>query len=469
MQTRELPLDVPPWTFFRALARMPRSFFFDAGQEWGNERVSCMGFRPRMQFRVTASEASATTTLDRLDAVLRDLAPRASDHTAPGRVPFAGGIVLALSYECKNVIERLPQTQPEDPDAPRLVGAVYDAVVAYEHRRKRWLVASWHLDARALAHYADEVLEALDQAGAALEGEALPAHDETPAPIAVGLDPSEHAARVARIQQYIAAGDVYQVNLTQRCRVPLQGAPLGLYGRLRALQPAPFGGYFDLGREQVLSNSPELFLRRRGDSVMTCPIKGTRRRGTTASEDMALVGQLCNDPKERAEHLMIVDLERNDLGRVCRVGTVRVPRFQEVLTLATVHHLVSTVAGELMSGTSTGDLLRATFPSGSVTGAPKIRALEIIDEVERGPRGFYTGTLGWIDASGDCDLNVAIRTAIAADGMLTYHVGGGIVADSDAEREYAECWLKARALRQALRAEPAAAGGVGAHAEDHVP
>lgn len=466
MQTRELPLDAPPWEFFRALARMQRPFFIDAGQQWGNERVSCMGFHPRMQFRVSANEASAATTLDRLDAVLDDVAPPARERAVPRPVPFAGGVVVALSYECKNVIERLPQTQPEAPDSPRLVCALYDAVVAYEHRSRRWMVASWHLDAAALARYADEVLEALVEAPARRGAEGG-ARREGSASVVMDLDASEHAERVAAIQRYIAAGDVYQVNLTQSCRVPLRGTPLDLYGRLRALQPAPFGGYFDLGHEHALSNSPELFLRRRGDHVVTCPIKGTRPRGTTTREDTAMVRQLHEDPKERAEHLMIVDLERNDLGRVCRTGTVHVPRFQEILTLATVHHLVSTVGGRLNPGTSTGDLLRATFPSGSVTGAPKIRALEIIDELERGPRGFYTGALGWIDASGDCDLNVAIRTAIAADGMLSYHVGGGIVADSKAEREYAECWLKARALLDALEDDPASPLGAGSRAAHH--
>jgi para-aminobenzoate synthetase component 1 len=258
---------------------------------------------------------------------------------------------------------------------------------------------------------------------------------------------------VARIHDYIAAGDVYQVNLSQRFETRMTAPPLDVYGRLRAVQRVPFGGYVDLGSEHLLSNSPELFLRRRDARVITCPIKGTRPRATGAAADHAFSAELRRDSKERAEHVMIVDLERNDLGRVCRTGSVRVERLADCVPFDTVHHLVSTVAGTLRPAVTAGDLLRATFPSGSITGAPKIRAMEIIDELERAPRGFYTGALGWIDASGDCDLNVTIRTAIARGDTLAYHAGGGIVADSCATRERDELYLKAAAFFRALGIE----------------
>jgi para-aminobenzoate synthetase component 1 len=463
MHTRRLPLDIAPWALFRALARKERPFLVDAGQPWGNEWVSSMGFRPRMQFRIAAGDTA--DPLAALDAALGPLAPGARAASHP--VPFAGGAVVALAYELKNALERLPQTQIEDANAPHLLVAIYDAVVAYDHRRHAYLVASWHLDDAALARYAEEVLDAA--AAVAVEAPGARRRDgdrgvATAVPLAIttNLDPGEYARRVERIRAYIAAGDVYQVNLSMRLRAPLGGEALDLYSNLRAAQPVPFGGYFDLGPAQVLSNSPELFLRRRGERIETCPIKGTRRRGQTSAEDARLAAELRADPKERAEHVMIVDLERNDLGRVCRTGSVRVGRFAELVSFRTLHHLVSTVQGSLPPDVTGGELLHATFPGGSVTGAPKIRAMQIIDEVERGPRGFYTGALGWIDASGDLDLNVAIRTAVATGSTLTYHAGSAIVADSRPEREHAESLLKAEAFLRAFGAmasPPAATAG----------
>ncbi|MEO6026171.1 MAG: aminodeoxychorismate synthase component I [Candidatus Binatia bacterium] len=446
MHARELTLDLDPWSLFRALASKERPFFIDAGQPWGEEWVSSMGFRPRMQFRVTA-EDPAEAPLACLDARLAEIAPTRSARRAHA-VPFAGGVVAAIAYETQHAIERLPVAPGEARDAPRLAGAVYDFAVSYDHVRRRYQLASWHLDAAALAAVAEEIHDAVDDAVAdAARTVALPAQA---APITTTLDATAYAAHVARIHDYIAAGDVYQVNLTQRFDTRLPAPALDVYERLRAAQRVPFGRYLDLGAERVLSSSPELFLRRRGARITTCPIKGTRPRGATPAADAALAAELQRDPKERAEHIMIVDLERNDLGRICRTGSVAVEHLAECVSFDTVHHLVSTVTGTLRPDIGTGDLLRATFPSGSITGAPKIRAMEIVAELERAPRGFYTGAIGWIDASGDCDLNVAIRTAIASGERLTYHAGGGIVADSDAARERDELYLKAAAFFRAL-------------------
>ena len=447
MQIRALTLDLDPWSLFRALAAKDRPFFFDAGRPWDGVWVSSMGFGPRMQFRVTAADA-ACAPLDRLDAALAAVAPAPRDRSRRRPVPFAGGVVLALAYEARHAVEDLPASRGETADAPRLAGAVYDAALAFDHHRRRYLLASWHLDAAALARRGEEILDAAADARAA-------AHRDRREParagaVATSLGSTEHAAAVARILAYVASGDVYQVNLTERFTTPLADAPLDVYGRLRAAQRVPFGAYLDLGAEQVLSNSPELFLRRRGARVTTCPIKGTRPRGTSAADDLRLRRELSTDAKERAEHVMVVDLERNDLGRVCRTGSVVVERLAECVRFDTVHHLVSTVAGTLPATVGAADLLRATFPSGSITGAPKIRAMEIVTELEPVPRGFYTGALGWIDASGDCDLNVAIRTAVARDGTLAYAAGGGIVADSRADRERAELYLKAATFFRAV-------------------
>ncbi len=443
MHARELTLDLDPWSLFRALASKERPFFIDAGQPWGEEWVSSMGFRPRMQFRVTAGDP-ADAPLACLDARLAAIAPPRSARSRPHPVPFAGGVVAAIAYETQHAVEQLPIAPGEARDAPRLAGAVYDFAVSYDHVQRRYRLASWHLDAAALAAVAEEIHEAVADAARTV---ALPVQA---APITTPVDATTHAARVARIHDYIAAGDVYQVNLTQRFDTRLPVPALDVYERLRTVQRVPFGRYLDLGPERVLSGSPELFLRRRGDRVTTCPIKGTRPRGTTPAADAALAAELERDPKERAEHVMIVDLERNDLGRLCRTGSVAVAHLAACVSFDTVHHLVSTVTGTLRPNLGMGELLRATFPSGSITGAPKIRAMEIVAELEQAPRGFYTGAVGWIDASGDCDLNVAIRTAVASGDRLTYHAGGGIVADSDAARERDELYLKAAAFFRAL-------------------
>jgi para-aminobenzoate synthetase component 1 len=445
MHTRELPLKIAPWALFRVVARKDHPFFFDAGLPWGDEWFSCMGFGPRMQLRIRADGRAA---LPALTAALEPIAVAPAGRARTRPVPFAGGAVVALAYETKNEIERLPQTQREDAAAPRLVAGFYDAVVAYDHHRRRYVVASWHLDAPALARYAEEILDAV--AAARDHAEPITTHGAT---LTTSLDRDAYTARVERVRAYIAAGDIYQANLSMRVETPFAADPLAVYGRLRAAQPVPFGAYLDLGDARILSNSPELFLRRRGERVETCPIKGTRRRGRDATEDARLVEELRRDVKERAEHVMIVDLERSDLGRVCRTGSIHVGGLAEVATFRTLHHLTTTVRGTLPPAVGVAELLHATFPGGSITGAPKIRAMEIIDEVERGPRGFYTGALGWIDASGDLDLNVAIRTAVAAHGRLAYSVGSGIVADSDPEREHAECRLKAEAFVRALGAD----------------
>jgi len=212
---------------------------------------------------------------------------------------------------------------------------------------------------------------------------------------------------------------------------------------MRSRQPVPHGAFLDTGDFAVLVNSPERFLRLSGDAVETRPIKGTRPRGETPAADRALVRGLLCDPKERAEHVMIVDLERNDLGRVCRPGSVAVSSFLEVESFATLHHLVSTVRGRLRPDAGLEELLRATFPGGSITGAPKIRAMEVIAELEARPRGIYTGAFVRCRGPRDLDSAIAIRVAVARDGVFTYHAGGGIVADSDPAREYDECVLKA--------------------------
>lgn len=259
-----------------------------------------------------------------------------------------------------------------------------------------------------------------------------------------------YESAVRRAQQYIAAGDCYQVNLSQRYSAPCAGDPYALYRRLREISPAPYSAYLDCGDFQVLSSSPELFLRIRDRAVETRPIKGTRPRGRTPEEDAAHAAQLLSSVKDRAELLMIVDLERNDLGRVCEYGSVQVPDLYRLESYANVHHLVATVRARLRPEVSPLECLRACFPGGSITGAPKIRAMEIIEELEPVRRGVYTGAIGWVDGRGNAEWNIAIRTMTVKGGRVYFHAGGGIVADSDPAAEYEETLAKAAGMLEAL-------------------
>jgi para-aminobenzoate synthetase component 1 len=268
--------------------------------------------------------------------------------------------------------------------------------------------------------------------------------------VSSNFDRSGYLAAVRRAVEYIHAGDCFQVNLSQRLLHPATLPPLELYGRLRECNPAPFAGFLDLGDFAVASASPERFVRVAHGEVETRPIKGTRPRGRTPAEDQRLVDELRASPKDLAENVMIVDLLRNDLGRVCEYGSVRVTRVCEVETFPFVHHLVSEVRGKLRPDRTPMDLLKAAFPGGSVTGAPKVRAMEIIAELEPTARGPYCGSLGYVGFDGTADANILIRTFTIGRGWMQFPVGGGIVADSDPAREYEETLHKAAGLLRAL-------------------
>ncbi len=349
--------------------------------------------------------------------VLRSLL--AERTQAPG-----GAAVGYLGYGLKRHIERLPDTAVDDLRLPDCQLAFYDRVHP--------------LDPRPLSPPA-----ASPGPPAQFEG------------LRSTFTREEYEAAIQQALAYIRAGDIYQVNLSQRFQAPRGGDPFDTYLALRSQSPAPFGAYLCYPGFAVLSSSPERFLRYQpqGSLVETRPIKGTRPRGADPTSDRALAGELLASAKDRAENVMIVDLERNDLGRVAAVGSVVVTGLCELETYATVHHLTSTVQARLSAGRDIVDLLRATFPGGSVTGAPKIRAMEIIDELEPVARGLYTGAIGYVAFDGSLDLNVAIRTMVVKDGVASFHVGGGIVADSDPAQEFEETLHKGAAMARVLVGE----------------
>ena len=355
--------------------------------------------------------------------------------------PLGGGVVGYLAYELGRFTE--PHAGPTPaPSVPLAVLARYDPVLLYDRRRMQYaLVCAGASSARA------PWLERLTAPVATWPGEVAAG------PLAPRWSRVRYLAAAHRVLDYLRAGDAYQVNLTQPFTAPLAAPAWALHARLARRHPVPYGAYLDLGDTQLVGNSPELFLRRRGSHVETRPIKGTRPRGETPARDAALATELLRDAKERAEHVMIVDLERNDLGRVAETGSVAVAAHARLESHTTVHHLVSEVHARLRPDVGLAALLAATFPGGSITGAPKRRAMEIIAELEPWARGAYTGAIGLFHPAGDLELALAIRTAVVQGGTVRYDAGGGIVVDSDPERELDEAWLKTAALRLALGEE----------------
>ena len=380
---------------------------------------------------------------------LDDILARHRAETIPGLPPFQGGAVGFIGYEFAHHLERLSRPPDFDPARPTLRLALYDTVLALDLEEGRaFLIASGHpapeteRRSRAEARLA-EFRAALD---AAAGPPPLP-----PPGLGGGLDwhsnffAADYAAAIERVRGYILAGDIYQANIAQtfEAGLPRDFDPFALYLRLRETNAAPFGAFLEYGDLQIASSSPERFLKVAGRAVETRPIKGTAPRSADLAADRALADALLASEKDRAENVMIVDLMRNDLSRVAEPASVEVPTLCGLESYASVHHLVSVVTAELRQGVTLGDLITATFPGGSITGAPKIRAMEIITEVERTVRGPYCGSIGYIGFDGSADLNIAIRTVSFENGRARLAAGGGITVLSDPAAEYEETFTKA--------------------------
>ncbi|MBI2914314.1 MAG: anthranilate synthase component I family protein [Firmicutes bacterium] len=411
-----------------------------------------------------------------------------------GLPPFAGGAVGYFGYDLSRFVERLPEKAVDDVGIPDCWLGLYDVVLAFDHASgKAWLMSSGfpERDLRDRERRARARMEGVlgelavlkakagrerrgrgfsgggdvsglaVRAGAASRRDARGPADCCSGTVSSNFTRDSYCRAVDRAKEYIAAGDIFQVNLSQRFVAPLgRLGQFQLYRRLRSITPAPFGAYLNPRGFSIACASPERFLRVNGRYVETRPIKGTRPRGSTRACDEVLRRQLLGSPKDWAEHVMIVDLERNDLGRSCTYGSVSVPEFVVCESHPTVFHLVSTVCGELCKEASPVQCLRRSFPGGSITGAPKVRAMEIIDELEPVKRGIYTGALGYLGFNGQMDLNIVIRSFLLYQGLAYFHAGGGIVADSVAEAEFEETIDKARALFAALGIALPRAGSV---------
>jgi para-aminobenzoate synthetase component 1 len=391
------------------------------------------------------------------------LAVDPAERAPEGSPPFRGGAVGYFAYELAITTEHLPALESRDPGVPLARWAMADVVFALDHESGRAFVCSSGRPerGRAAEHRAHERLESARAwwGDALVKETALPATGRPQAlgdlpPLAerfeASLDRAEYGRRFARLHDYLVQGDLYQANLTLSFSAGRELEPHALFRALRETNPAPRAALLDGEEFSIVSASPELFLSRRGRRLMTRPIKGTRRRGTDAAQDEALAEELLASAKDRAEHVMIVDVHRNDLGRVSRFGSVQVVSPWALESFATVHHLTSTVVADEDPGLPPLEAVRAAFPAGSITGAPKERAMEVLAELEPHARGVYTGAVGWIGDDGDFDLSVAIRTATLKDDRVVFPAGGGIVLDSDVDLEYREAWDKARGLWAAI-------------------
>lgn len=454
-------------TALRALADWPTVLLFDSALL--REPVGRYSFLTADPFQFETLSASDLARARLQGDPLQKLRESLSRHpmaTVPGLPPFQGGAAGLLSYDLGRAWEQIPTARHDEFQLPALAVGLFDWVLAWDHVVGKCWIISQGLPETEISRRQSRAEERLNRVRTALKnppqnpfawrpGKRVETYPQTPAPglpeLTSNFTRDGYLAAVARAIEFIHAGDIFQVNLSQRLLYPQRESPLELYLRLRKRNPAPFAGYFAHDGWVVASASPERFVAVRAGEVETRPIKGTRRRAAAPEADLFVRDELRESEKDLAENVMIVDLLRNDLSRVCQPGSIRVPGLCRVETYETVQHLVSEVRGRLREGKSSWDLFAAAFPGGSITGAPKIRAMEIIAELEPTARGPYCGSLFYVGFDGTADSNILIRTFTIHDGWIQCPVGGGIVAQSDPAGEYAETLHKAEGMLRALR------------------
>lgn len=363
----------------------------------------------------------------------------------PTELPLTGGAIGYFSYDYGRKFEQIRTRHPKKIRMPEAMFVFYDVLIIEDKKEK-----TLHLTARGETEDAKNLLDHVEKEIFKCKPQQKPDRQHHLADFTPNFEKEEYKQTVQRMIDYIVEGDIYIANMTQQLTVNSDKDPYKVYRYLRTYNPAPFAGYFNYGSFQVVGASMERFLQVRDGVIETRPIKGTRKRGSTPEEDAALRKELQESSKDRSELLMIVDLERNDLNHVCEPGSVQVTEHFAVEAYATVFHLVTTIIGKMRENLPFTDLIRAAFPGGSITGAPKIRAMEIIDELEHDRRGLYTGSMGYISLDGNCDFNIVIRTAVYQDGVYHLGVGGGITCESELEFEYEETLQKAKAVLEAI-------------------
>lgn len=480
--TTELLADTEtPVSLYRRLAEGTRFSFLLESVERGEHlgRYSFLGADPRVIFKARGAEQEIIAEGDERDfrtqetplATLRHL----MDHYRPVRdpklPPFAGGAVGYLSYDMVRHFERLPDRLPDELGLPDALFMIADTLVAFDHVRHRILLIAnalieggqveraWKLAVERLEALEARLSRPQTQPPRLLPASPLTGGGELPAGARSNQTREQFETAVRRAKEYIAAGDIFQVVLSQRLSVPFTCPPFDIYRTLRAINPSPYMFYLSCGDLAIAGSSPEILVRAQAGTITVRPIAGTRPRGATEEIDQLMERELINDPKERAEHVMLVDLGRNDVGRVSTPGSVRVSDFMTVERYSHVMHLVSNVTGTIAPDKDAFDALAAGFPAGTVTGAPKIRAMEVIEELEPVRRGPYAGSVVYFGFNGSMDSCITLRTAVLKNQTAHVQAGAGIVADSDPAAEWQETLNKARALMKAIEMAEAGAGG----------
>ncbi|BBB89823.1 MAG TPA: aminodeoxychorismate synthase component I [Methylomusa anaerophila] len=456
----EINVSQPPATIFAQFANEPYSVFLDSGMDLnGMGRYSFIARDPFLVFsskertiHIKTRDGSRSFAGNPFSEIKQLLAAYRTEKI-PGLPPFTGGVIGYFGYDMGYLLETIPEFSGDDLGNPDCVLGFYDTVLIFDHHTGKAYIAANGFPAKeenARKLRAKQRIKELAELATAAKPLPEPAPPIPDGDYTAVFTKEVYCDIIRRTIDYIAAGDIFQANITQRFSAKLTVPPYDLYRYLRHINPAPFASYLNFVDVVVASASPERYLLVQDGMVETRPIKGTRPRGADPESDRQLRAELLASEKDRAELVMIIDLERNDLGRVCEYGSVKVPDLIRLEAYPTVFHLVSTVVGKLRPDKDVIDLIVGSFPGGSITGAPKVRAMEIIDELEPVRRSIYTGSIGYIDFNGDADLNIVIRTFVIKNGQAYFQAGGGIVADSVPELEYQESLDKARALIRAL-------------------
>ncbi len=442
---KEINTKLSAFEIFTIFKDEKDSFILDSAMD--KNKLGRYSFISSNPFKTLKYKNSEKNPLDYLKSELNKYKVENNTH-----LPFIGGAVGYLSYDLGNYIENLPRSAKDDLNVYDLYFGLYNYVIVVDHLEDKTYIATPGLDEKKEEIIALHIEKKINEAE--IQGINPICYEEkevSPTKLSSNFTKKGFEDSVEKVREYIKSGDIYQANLTQRFSGKTTLSSYELYRDLRRVSPAPFGAYLNFEDFNILSNSPERFIKCIDRKLETRPIKGTRPRGKNKEEDLKLQEELRNSEKDRAELLMIVDLERNDIGRISKIGSVKVPELFVIEPYANVNHLVATVVGELDDDKDAVDAIKATFPGGSITGAPKIRAMEIIDELEPTQRNAYTGSIGYIGFNGDMDLNIAIRTIVKKDDDVYFQVGGGMTWGSDPSEEYQETLDKAQSIMKALR------------------
>lgn len=448
----DIPYTPDSTVVFDKFVDEPWSIFLDSSQPNAiHGRYDIISSRPKLRITSKDNKNNIDSWSESLSipgdpfSVLKEYLKHNRPIDNKSKLPFLGGAMGYFGYDLGRAIEKIPVLSENDIDLPDLKVGIYPWALIIDHKQKKSMLVGDKNDLRTRREWNDLIRFITDK-GPLKRRQKFKVMSE----VSSNMSEADYATSFAKIKSYIQEGDCYQVNLAQRFHAMVEGAPWEAYQMLRTINPSPFSAYLNYEDFQILSNSPERFLSVHDQVVETKPIKGTRPRSKNNAEDNALMKELLNSKKDQAENVMIVDLLRNDISKNCALGSVKVPKLFNIESYPNVHHMVSTITGKLRDNRSAIDLLRGSFPGGSITGAPKLRSMEIIEELEPHRRGIYCGSIGYISNDGNMDTNIAIRTILHKNNKMYFYAGGGIVYDSDVKAEYQETFDKAAAMMRVL-------------------